>query len=285
MTLNRRVWLGAAAAAAAGLARPLRAASAPLRLAYAQEWSSSRLTTEIAATLIRRELHVEVSLTPAAGGPMWAALAAGRIDAMLMAWLPATHATYWARYRRQLVDLGPITRGTWLGLAVPDYVPIDSLTQLGAAHAKFGHRIVGIEAGAGLMINTQRAISVYRMHGMQLMSSSTTAMQAQLARAIARRRWIVVTAWKPLGIWSRFALKPLADPRQVYDVDGHIDAIIHPALAQRQPRIVAFLRRFRLPLDELQSMMVRLDRGEPLSRLTEGWIGEHADAIARWTRG
>ncbi len=77
---------------------------------------------------------------------------------------------------------------------------MDSLEGLNNYHARFHDRIVGIEAGAGLMINTRKALKVYGMHDMSLLTSSTAAMQAQLQRAIERKDWIVVTAWKPLGI-------------------------------------------------------------------------------------
>ena len=284
MMMHRRNFLAGVALAASALAAPALAAPAPLRLTYVQAWPSSNLTTHIAASIIRQKLHVPVTLTTTSAGPMWAAVASGRADALLTAWLPTTHATYWARYKDKLVDLGPITTGTWLGLAVPTYVPVDSLTQLDAEHAKFGNRIVGIEAGAGLMINTHKAISAYGMHDMHLLTSSTAAMQAQLARAVAHKQWIVVTAWKPLGIWSRFPLKPLADPKHVYGVSGHIDAIVNPALEKRSPQVVAFLRQFKLPLDDIQAMMVQLDKGEPLAKVTAGWIDAHATEVAHWTQ-
>ena len=284
MMLHRRTFLAGVALAASALAQPALAAPAPVGLTYVQAWPSSNLTTHIAATIIRQKLQVPVQLTSTSAGPMWAAVASGRADALLTAWLPTTHATYWARYKDQLTDLGPITTGTWLGLAVPKYVPINSLTELDAAHAKFGNRIVGIEAGAGLMINTHKAIKDYGMHDMQLLTSSTAAMQAQLARAVAHKQWIVVTAWKPLGIWSRFPLKTLDDPKHVYGVSGHIDAVINPALEKREPRVVEFLRRFKLPLDDIQAMMVQLDKGVPLGEVTSGWLRAHAAEVGHWTQ-
>ena len=47
-----------------------------------------------------------------------------------------------------------------LGLVVPSYVTIDSITELNDHKDKFGSRIVGIEPGAGLMIHTERILSL-----------------------------------------------------------------------------------------------------------------------------
>jgi glycine betaine/proline transport system substrate-binding protein len=278
--------VGAAAAAASAAWRPAQALAADgkVRLAYVRSWPSGDLATLIAAQILRRDLHRQVELISTEAGPMWAAVAGGRVDATLTAWLPTTHRVYWERYRHKLVDLGPVTSGTWLGLAVPGYVPLDSIDQLEAHHARFGNRIVGIEAGTGLMINTREAIRVYGLHDLSLLTSSTAAMHVQLQRAIARKQWIVVTAWKPLGIWARFDLKPLQDPKHVYGQAGHIDAVIHPALQQQQPQVARLLGELRVPIEDIQAMMVEVDKGKPLDEVTGAWIAAHRGQIDAWVK-
>lgn len=284
--MQRRQFLayGAAATAAAWSGVPAFAAQAPIRMTYVEAWPSSNLTTHIAASIIEHKLHHKVELTSTDAGPMWAAVAGGRADAMLTAWLPTTHKTYWDKYKGQVLDLGQITTGTWLGLAVPKYVPVNSIAELEQDHAKFKDRITGIEAGAGLMINTQKAIKAYELKDMHLLTSSTAAMQAQLKRAIARKEWIVITAWKPLGIWARFDLKPLNDPKTIYGTAGHIDAIANPALEKRAPDVVKFLREYKLPIDDIQAMMVQLDGGKSLPSVTANWIADHGDTVDGWVK-
>lgn len=260
------------------------AAGAKVRLAYVRSWPSGDLTTLIAAQILRRDLGCQVELIRTEAGPMWAAVAGGRADATLTAWLPTTHRVYWERYQHKLVDLGPVTSGTWLGLAVPGYVPLDSIEQLEVHHARFGDRIVGIEAGTGVMINTREAIKAYGLHDRSLLTSSTAAMHVQLRRAIARKHWIVITAWKPLGIWARFDLKPLRDPRQVYGQAGHIDTVIHPALQQQQPRVARLLGQMRVPIEDVQAMMVELDKGKSPDEVTGSWIAAHRAQIGAWVK-
>ena len=146
------------------------------------------------------------------------------------------------------------------------------------------HRRQFVTAGAGLMLCAREALVRYQLPGMQLLTSSTVAMQTQLSPAIERRKWIVVTAWKPLGIWSRHALKPLADPAGVFGSGDRIDTLITPSLPQRAPRVVDFLRCFELPLGDIDAMMARLDDRVPPEQVTADRIDTHTDDIARWTR-
>ena len=284
--MQRRDFMAFAAATAAMAGLPATAQAAPdaVRLTYVEAWPSSNLTTHIVAAILRQDMHRKVELTSTEAGPMWAAVASGRADATLTAWLPTTHHVYWERYRHKVRDLGPVTRGTWLGLAVPDYVPLDSIEQLEANHAKFGDHIVGIEAGAGIMINTQKAIQAYGLQDMSLLTSSTAAMQAQLQRAVARKQWIVVTAWKPLGIWARFPLKPLRDPKDIYGRAGHIDTVINPRLQQRDPQVARLLGEFRLPIGDIQTMMVELGKGRTLQQVSDAWIAANRTRIEAWVK-
>ncbi|MDD2407698.1 MAG: glycine betaine ABC transporter substrate-binding protein [Tepidiphilus sp.] len=275
------LFLSSAAALASFVPRAF-AQSATVRITYVKSWPDSNLNTNIAAHILREHLGQTVELINTDAGPMWAAVATGRADATLTAWLPTTHQVYWERYKDQVINLGPITEGTWLGLAVPDYVPIDSIEELDAHADRFGRRIVGIEAGAGIMINTQEAIEAYSIKNLRLINSSTPAMQAELARAVARKQWIVVTAWTPLGIWARFPLKQLADPKNIYGEQGHIDAVIHPNLQERSPETVEFLRRYKMPLDELQRMMLALDEGKALEAVTQEWLDRNRATIEQW---
>ncbi|MBE4910030.1 glycine/betaine ABC transporter [Bacillus luteolus] len=72
----------------------------------------------------------EVKLVQVDAGPMWAGVADGSGDAMVGAWLPTTHADYYAEYDGKFEDLGPNLTGTKLGLVVPAYMDIDSIEDL-----------------------------------------------------------------------------------------------------------------------------------------------------------
>lgn len=72
----------------------------------------------------------EVELIQVDAGPMWAGIASGSGDALVGAWLPTTHADYYAEYEGKFEDLGANLTGTKLGLVVPAYMDIDSIEDL-----------------------------------------------------------------------------------------------------------------------------------------------------------
>jgi len=72
----------------------------------------------------------EVELMQVDAGPMWAGVADGSGDAMVGAWLPTTHADYYAEYEGKFEDLGSNLHGTKQGLVVPAYMDIDSIEDL-----------------------------------------------------------------------------------------------------------------------------------------------------------
>ncbi|ARK32395.1 glycine betaine ABC transporter substrate-binding protein [Halalkalibacter krulwichiae] len=72
----------------------------------------------------------DVDLVQVDAGPMWAGIASGSGDAMVGAWLPTTHADYYAEYEGQFEDLGSNLTGTKLGLVVPAYMDVESIEDL-----------------------------------------------------------------------------------------------------------------------------------------------------------
>jgi glycine betaine/proline transport system substrate-binding protein len=90
----------------------------------------------------------------------------GDVDLMLGAWLPVTHAAYYARFKDEMDDLGVIYTGAKIGWAVPDYVPeseVSSIADLNKpdVKAKLNGTIQGIEPGAGEMVASEKALKEY----------------------------------------------------------------------------------------------------------------------------
>ncbi|MBM6618973.1 glycine betaine ABC transporter substrate-binding protein [Bacillus suaedaesalsae] len=75
-------------------------------------------------------LGYDVEFVQVDAGPMWSGIASGSGDAMVGAWLPTTHADYYAEYEGEFEDLGSNLHGTKLGLVVPSYMDIDSIEDL-----------------------------------------------------------------------------------------------------------------------------------------------------------
>src|SRR5690625_7418287 len=124
---------------------------------------------------------------------MWTCLAQGDFDAIVAAWLPATHEAYWDQYGDQLVDLGPNLDGADIGWAVPTYVTIDSITEINDIAGELNGEITGIDPGAGLMAASDNAMDVYCLNNLSLLDGRCAAITRALDRASSRVGWYTVT--------------------------------------------------------------------------------------------
>ena len=192
MKLFKQLLLTAALGAALASAMPAFADGKPtIKIGYVEGWDDSVATSNVAAQVIETKLGYPVKLVPVAAGVMWGGVARGDLDATLSAWLPATHAAYWEQYKSKVEDLGANFNDAKIGLVVPMDVKATSIADLEAQKAAFDGRIVGIDAGAGVMKKADEAIKAYNL-SYQLMPSSGSAMTAELARVIHSNRPLVV---------------------------------------------------------------------------------------------
>lgn len=178
-------------------------------------WSEGIAMTNLAAAILEDEMGYKVDMTLADVAPIFTSLSSGNTDAFLDAWLPTTHASYMERYGDDLDDLGFNYENARLGLVVPEYVDINSIEELNDKKGDFNGEIVGIDSGAGVMLNTESAIEQYELD-FELIPGSGPTMTAALKKAIDAKEPIVVTGWSPHWKFSRWDLKILDDPKNVY---------------------------------------------------------------------
>ena len=194
--MKMRRLLGAGAALVLAISSTLASAdSKTLSIGYVDGWSDSVATTHVAAEVIKQKLGYDVKLQAVATGIMWQGVATGKLDAMLSAWLPVTHGEYWAKNKDKVVDYGPNFKDAKIGLIVPEYVKAKSIEDL-KTDTTFKNKIVGIDAGSGVMLKTDQAIKDYGLD-YKLQASSGAAMIAELTRAEEKQDSIAVTGWVP----------------------------------------------------------------------------------------
>lgn len=92
-------------------------------------WDSEIASTNMIA-LVLEDLGYEVTMNPLEANFMFQAVSEGEADAMVAAWLPATHEPLVEDYGDSMEDLGPNLEGARTGLVVPEYMDIDSIEDL-----------------------------------------------------------------------------------------------------------------------------------------------------------
>jgi len=252
-----------------------------IKIGYVEGWDDSVATSNVAARIIEKRLGYPVQLVPVAAGVMWQGVARGDLDATLSAWLPVTQGAYWDQFKGKVTDLGSNFPDAKIGLIVPASVPEKTVADLEAHKADFNDRIVGIDAGAGVMKKTDDAIKAYNLT-LQLMPSSGSAMTAELARQINANKPVVVTGWAPHWMFAKWKLKFLDDPKKVFGDAEHVDNVINPQLETKAAPVVAFLKKFQWKPGEIDSVMLATENGAKPGEAADAWIAAHGDRVNSW---
>ncbi len=246
------------------------------------EWACATASSHVMKAVIEQATDYEVVLTSVPAAVMFTALADGDQDAMTTAWLPVTHADYLKKYKDDIVDLGPNFEGAKIGLVVPEYVTIDSITQLNENAKKFDGKIIGVDPGAGIMARTEKTIREYGLTSMELVDSSGPMMTASLKNAYKNNQWVVVTGWVPHWKFATFKLKFLDDPKKVYGDAETINTFVRKGLQKDMPRVYRILDQFAWNSAQIGEVMaMNMAGGSPLEN-AEKWVKEHPEIVNKW---
>ena len=144
---------------------------------------------------------------------------------------------------------------------------------------QINYTITGIDAGAGIMSSTDKALKAYGLEkkNWQLQPSSTAA--------IADKRPIVVTGWTPHWMFTKFPLKFLKDPKNVYGKAEQIHTIVRKGLKQDAPQAYQVLDQFHWTPKEISSVMLAVNNGQDPAAAAKAYVKKHPEQIAQWTKG
>ena len=252
----------------------------PVRIAYV-EWSDSIVATNILAAVLQGMGH-EVALIPVSGAAMWQAVATGDADCMVAAWLPTTHAAYYAKLHDQVDLIGPNLEGARLGWAVPAYTPLSSIADLKTQGGLVDNKVIGIDAGAGLMRASEKAIEAYDLD-ITLVDGSDATMVGALKEAVARKQPIVVTTWTPHWIFAAYQLKYLADPKGVLGGPQTVNTVARLGLKADMPDVYGVLTRFRMTMEAEQAVMLQNQvHGADPAATAAAWVAANAAVVKAW---
>ncbi|WP_109208809.1 MULTISPECIES: glycine betaine ABC transporter substrate-binding protein [Microbacterium] len=258
-----------------------------LRIAVFNGWDEGIAASELWKAVLEDEGYT-VELAYADPAAAYTGIANGDYDLTLDTWLPLTHADYMETYGDDLVDLGAWNDEAKLTIAVNEDAPIDSLDELAANADVFGNRLVGIEAGSGLVTVTQEAvIPGYGLEGMEFLTSSTPAMLTELQAATDAGRDVAVTLWRPHWAYNAFPLKDLEDPQGLLGEAEGIHTVTSTAFAEDFPEVAEWLEAFRMDnelLYSLEDAMFGAYDGDDYAPVVADWIEENRDWVDTLTR-
>jgi glycine betaine/proline transport system substrate-binding protein len=232
--------------------------------------------------LERRGYDVEARQFEA--GPLYTSLAQGDVDFQTDAWLPTTHEQYWKKYGDRLDDLGAWYDKTSLELAVPSYVKgVDSLEDLKGRAGLFDGEITGIEPSAGEMALLKgKVLEEYGLEGeYDVVDSSTPAMLAQLKRAYADKKPVVVTLWSPHWAYNDYDLKKLKDPKGAWGEGDGVHTLSRKGFAEDNPVVGRWLKDFSMTEKQLTSLEAEINKAGKgrQQEAVRAWLERHPGLV------
>jgi len=242
-------------------------------------WAEGVAMTQLSKVLLEKEGYT-VELKNADVAPVFAAVAGGDADVFLDTWMPVTHKEYMEKFGERLEVLGTNFQNARIGFVVPEYVKINSIEELNANAALFEGKIVGIDAGAGVMNKAETAIKDYGLK-LELQSSSEAAMLATLKKSIDAKQPVVVTGWAPHYMFSNYKLKFLNDPKKVFGDVENIQTVANKKFVTANPEVAEFFRNFQLDDKQLGSLMAELEGADNEKLGVIKWIEDNQELSTR----
>jgi glycine betaine/proline transport system substrate-binding protein len=278
--------LALATALFAGSALPTFAQDTkPVKIGWGA-WADAEFVTKLAAKLIKDELGQEVELVQTDVAPLYQGLSRGDLDVMLMNWLPATHADYYAAVKDRVETLGTIYDGAKLGWVVPTYIPESEIASIEdlkkpEVQEKLAGTVQGIDPGAGLTRLSEKAVKDYALDGYKLQISSEAGMLTTVDRAYRGEKWFVATGWSPHWMFGKYKLRYIADPKKSLGDAEHVDILARKDFKADNPKVADFLSRMTLLIADLEAAMFNA-QATSYDEAIEKYITEHPDQIKTW---
>ncbi|NJP39407.1 glycine betaine ABC transporter substrate-binding protein [Bacillus luteus] len=241
-------------------------------------WESELASTNVIAKVLE-EAGYDVTLTVVEQAPMWVSVANGDADGFVGAWLPSDMASEYEQYGDDMVDLGANLEGSRTGLAVPDYMDITSIDELSSDVVD---EIIGIDAGAGIMMSTEEVVDVYDLD-IDASPSSDAAMTAALDAAIDNEDPIVVTAWQPHWKFNSYDIRFLEDPEGVYEEEEEIRTMVREGLEEDHPVAFEILDNFYWDADDMNEVMLDVAENDmEIEEAAQQWIDNNRETVDEW---
>jgi glycine betaine/proline transport system substrate-binding protein len=241
-------------------------------------WSSGRVLYALGKTLLER-LGYKVNDKVLDTGIIYTSLASGQVDLFSSSWLPGQQS-YLNRYGDKIELISFSIVPVPGGLMVPSYVDVSSIEGLKNPEVakQFDGKIIGIDAGAGIMLQTKKAMDEYGLP-LQVVPSSDAAMSAAFKAAYEQHKPIVVTGWCPHILCSIYGVKFLEDPKNVYGQARDLN-VVRAGFRSDFPRAAAFLGRFTLTDKQLSQMLVWVDSEHMTDQqAVDRFMQENADLV------
>lgn len=246
------------------------------------QWGSGRTVTEAVSILLERMGYtVEQKLLDT--GLAYQALAEGEADLWSSAFLPGQQQ-YFNKRGDQLDIISMSYTPVPAGLMVPAYMQVDTIEDLQQAEVResLDGKITGIDAGAGVVIQANKAVTEYGLD-YEVVTSSSSAMASAFKAAYEKKEPIVATGWCPHVLCSLYQVKFLEDPKGKFFGDNRDFHVANTSFRADHPRAASLVGRMTFTEGQVSDMLVWMDKkGLSAREAAERFLEENPDLEWYW---
>ncbi|OLM14858.1 glycine betaine ABC transporter substrate-binding protein [Pseudonocardia sp. Ae505_Ps2] len=267
-------------------------------------WSAAKLTNAILGEVVAPHPELGVGrLKTIQVGPAtaWAGAQRGDVDALSEVAMP-NQSELAAKAKDRIELVHPTYSGAEQGWYVPSYAVepgqplagLTSVTQLNDYADALGDRLVDSDPSFLTTEYNAKRLAGYKLN-LEQVTSSEAAQIAELRRAYERRQPILVYLYRPHYIFEELALTKLTEPtparEDCYTTGDGACAMpaysawtaASPDLARTSPGFASMLRRFELPLADVEQMLQRVDvDNEDVEAVARDYVAAHPDRVRQW---
>ena len=262
------------------------AGSNELKLGYIA-WDENVAVSNLTMVLLEEELGYEVELqvtNEAVVKQVFRDVADGNLEGFQDVWLP-NHKDYLSEVEDDVEHLDPWFEGeTAQGIAVPDYMDVNSLAELEQAGTDM---ITGIEPGSPVHPQIKNKVIPGYDLDMKLVESSTPVMLSELEKAYEMREPIVFYGWSPHWMNTRYDFRYLEDPKDLqgdFNDSAEISSIVSADLAEDDPAAHAFLKSLSLDEEQVNQLEAEINAAGSANpeEGVRSWLEDHGDIVRPW---
>lgn len=253
-------------------------------------WIEGMAFTYAQEALLEDSLDMDVDVREVSGGGIaFKSVASGDRDYFNEAWLPTTHQQPWDSTKANAQKLGYTYKGTSVGLTVPAYMDITSVTDLPKFRDQLDGEINGIESGAAVNDQTRQILENNNISGFKVVASSGPATWQALENAISNKEPIVVTGWYPHWKWGTYDLKYLEGAQTgqtpVFGEPEDVFKIVDNQFVEEFPKkAVCLLKHMEVNDEQIESLMDSFRNRDGMSKedAAAQWIENHPEWVSDW---
>jgi glycine betaine/proline transport system substrate-binding protein len=253
-------------------------------------WTENVAVSTLTKVVMEDELgYEEVQIKgPLELGPLFQGVAGGDLAAFQDVWLPNNQSYLDKPQIKNDVELlDPWYESqTAYGIAVPDYMDIQSLEELDRAGTD---EITGIEPSASFHpVIRNEVIPGYNLD-MKLVESSTAAMLSELEKKYKAKEPIVFLAWSPHWMNAEYDFHYLDDPKDLqgeFDDPSRITTVVNEDLPDEDPVAYAFLNAISLDEEQVNQMEAEINEAganDP-EKGVRNWLKDNQDVVEPWVK-